>query len=324
VRRALLFSLALGACHTFQDPNVVVDLRVLAMDATFPEQVIDIDLMNPTADPAMVLSQINTTTVCALITDPARDRRLRWSMTLCTFGEGERCDPPTTMIGGGLAEDPDTSKPEPQICANVFPDSNLEDVVLAALDGDQLHGLQGVDYQVQLEVGGEDDDPSLDQFASKTLQLAARVPPDRQANKNPTLDALAATFMDGTSVELPLGRCVDTASPFPIAPATQIILTPVESADAREMYVIPTLDGGSEMFTESLTYQWVATGGKFSTGSTGGPKDPFCNPAPLSTKWTSPKASDLDGPTDISLWVVQRDERFGVTWYESCFEVQPP
>jgi hypothetical protein len=32
---------------------------------------------------------------------------------------------------------------------------------------------------------------------------------------------------------------------------------------------------------------------------------------------------DLDGPTDVSIWIVQRDERFGVHWYESCIHVTP-
>src|SRR5262249_22915272 len=110
-------------------------------------------------------------------------------------------------------------------------------------------------------------------------------------------------------------------NPFTLAPGTQIILTPVETNGARETYVIPTLDGGSEMFTESLTYQWVATAGKFSTGTTGGPRDPFGNPAPLSTRWTAPKG--VTGRTEISMWVVQRDERFGVAWYERCIVVEP-
>ena len=45
MKRALLI-LAAG-CGSFQDPNIVVDLRVISMDATVPEQVIDIDLANP-------------------------------------------------------------------------------------------------------------------------------------------------------------------------------------------------------------------------------------------------------------------------------------
>ena len=31
----------------------------------------------------------------------------------------------------------------------------------------------------------------------------------------------------------------------------------------------------------------------------------------------------LEGPTDVDVWVIQRDERLGVRWYESCIRVVP-
>ena len=44
---------------------------------------------------------------------------------------------------------------------------------------------------------------------------------------------------------------------------------------------------------------------------------------PLFTDWTAPSAKDLDGPTDVSFWFIQRDERLGLTWYEACVRVVP-
>jgi hypothetical protein len=79
----------------------------------------------------------------------------------------------------------------------------------------------------------------------------------------------------------------------------------------------------SRMFTESLTYQWLASAGHFSAGTTGGTRDAFGNPPPLFTDWTAPAAKDLDGPTDVSFWFVQRDERLGLAWYEACVRVVP-
>jgi hypothetical protein len=87
--------------------------------------------------------------------------------------------------------------------------------------------------------------------------------------------------------------------------------------------VIPTLDGGSEVFTESLTYQWIANGGGISRGDTGGPKDPFGNDAPLDTDWTAPSAKDVTEPTDFTVWMIQRDERLGANWLELCIRVDP-
>ena len=50
----------------------------------------------------------------------------------------------------------------------------------------------------------------------------------------------------------------------------------------------------------------------------------FGNPAPLNSTWTAPDASEISQPLDVSLWIVQRDERYGVHWYETCVRVSPP
>ena len=323
MKRALLVLVA--ACGKFQDPNVVVDLRVISLEASVPEQIVEVDFANP-PPPSQVLAQMVPSNVCALVADPSFDgRRLRWSMTLTEQTDDDRVDPgnPSELIGQGLLDDPDITLPEPQMCATVQPDATLVAIVLATLDGDTLHGLQGVQYQVTLRVGGEGADPALDIYAGKALQLATRNPPQRTANTNPSLTEIDVNLPDGTPAALPLGRCVDQAAPLEVPPETKLHLMPIEPPGVRETYVIPTLDGGFETFTESLTYHWIAGAGGFSDGTTGGPRDSFGNEPPLYSDWTSPKASDLDGPTDVPLYIVQRDERLGVHWYESCVRVVP-
>jgi hypothetical protein len=317
VKRAAVIAL-LAACGKFQDPNIVVDLRVVAMTATVPEQVID------TGSDA--LSQLVPSTVCALVADPNFDgRRLRYTMTLCPLGEGDRCDSdaPQSMVVRGLIEDPDITVPEPKMCGTVEPDGNLVGVVKYALDNDILHGLEGEAYEVQLQVGGQDADPSLDLFAAKSMQVIANIPVGRAPNHNPTLTEIDATLPNADPVPLPLGRCVDQAAPLEVPPATKIRLLPIEPDGVRETYDVVKIDGTIQTFTENLTYQWTAGGGGFSDGSTGGPHDPFGNEPPLFSGWTSPAAKDLDGPTNIPIWVVQRDERLGAAWYESCIRVVP-
>jgi hypothetical protein len=346
VKRLVL--IALAGCATFEDPNIVIDIRALAMHATVPEQIVDIDLNNP-PQPEELLQQLVPSTVCMLVADPTNMRRLRWTMTLCPYGDGERCDDdhPQTVIGQGIADDPETSNfdvapktcadqadarqsdptvvvPDGCACATVNPDGNLLGVLLDALDNDPLKGFQGLDYEVMLRVGGEGGDPDLDQYAAKGLRIAARIPSTRTANNNPSMRQLQGQFEGNDPFLLELGRCADNPLPMhEIPPNTKINLFPVESGGARETYVLPTLDGGSEMFTEALTYQWVASGGGLSRGDTGGPHDAFGNDAPLDTDWTSPPADKLDGPTDFTIWIVQRDERLGVSWYETCMRVVP-
>lgn len=322
----LAAALVLGAagCGRFQDPNVVVDLRTLAMRADPPDQLIDVDLTQPVM-PAALLAQLVPTQVCALVADPGADRRLLWSMTLCALLSTERCDDdgPELMLGMGVMDDPETTVPEPAMCVTIMPDANLLALLAFALQGDTLHGLGGLGYGVVLRVGGENGNRDLDQYAAKTLTVSPHIPAARGANHNPSLDRIAAALEDGAPVALPFGRCADNPAPRALAPATKLRLMPIEAAGAREVYTVPTLDGHAETFTESLTYQWIAGAGGFSRGSTGGPRDLSGNPPPLFSDFKSPEASDLDGPTDISLWIIQRDERLGVQWYESCVRVSP-
>jgi len=253
------------------------------------------------------------------------------------------CLPPITLndAGSGLADDPELSAidfTQPGncfangvvasecMCGIVQPDSNLLDVLTTSLNNDSLAGFQGLDYAVVLRVGGENADPSLDQYAQKALRVAARVPANREPNNNPSIQHMQFQTPGVDQADAAIGRCVDPTeegTPIMVLPGTKVNLFPVETDGAREMYVIPTLDGGSEMFTESLTYQWMANGGGISRGDTGGPKDAFGNDAPLDTDWTAPSAKDIKGPTDFTVWMIQRDERLGASWAEICIHVNP-
>ncbi|HMG56445.1 MAG TPA: hypothetical protein VK601_23255, partial [Kofleriaceae bacterium] len=270
---AALGCAAAAGCGSFQDPNIVLDLRVLAIQAEPADQVVDVDLTAP-PNPSALLAQLVPTQVCALVADPALDRRLVWTMTMCPLTLDARCDDgrPQVALGGGLLDDPDTSVPAPPLCATVMPDAQLLGVLLDVLQGDDFKGLGGLDYAVTLRIGGEAGDRELDQYATKTLRVSPRIPADRAANHNPGLDRIDAALEDGTPVALPLGRCLENAEPYPLRAGAVLRLTPVEPDGARERYVVPTLDGRSETFTESLTYQWTASLGGLSHGSTGGPR----------------------------------------------------
>jgi hypothetical protein len=217
-------------------------------------------------------------------------------------------------------DDPDVF-PAPTIA--VPADANLLDILVDELDNDTLHGLGGLTYSLALRIGGEDADPALDQYLSKELQVSPAIPVGRTPNQNPTLDAIATEVDGGDGLALPLGRCEDQPSPLIITPGQKVRFEPHENAATREVYTVPTLDGTTRTFTESVTYQWLATAGKFSDGTTGGGHDAFGNLKPVYTDWTAPSADKIDFLTDVSLWIIQRDERLGVSLYEACVRIQP-
>ncbi|HSK00056.1 MAG TPA: hypothetical protein VK932_02400, partial [Kofleriaceae bacterium] len=253
-RRLLLAAAAAGvaACASFEDPDVVVDLRVLAMRASVPDQVIDIDLSDPAdpPDPVELLDQLVASEMCALVADPAHARRLRWSMTLCVLNSDQLCSSDARrVLASGIAEDPELARPAPRMCATIAPDGNLLGVLLEGLEGDALAGLGGVEYGVSLAVGAEGDDPALDQLAGKRMRVAPRIPAARTANANPSLDRLEATLDGGEPFPLAQGRCVDQPAPVELRPSQTMRITPIEAAGAREVYVVPRLDGEQQSFT---------------------------------------------------------------------------
>jgi len=325
VKRALpLLLVMLGACSSFEDPDIVLDFRVLGMEAEIPEQIIDIDVTQPPKSDE-VLAQLVDTRVCALMSDQNFDRQLRWTATLCNLDNAERCSADVQVkLGSGIWDDPDTTATPDNFCIDVPANGNLLGVALDYLNNDALHGIGGIYYGVSLRVGGVGADENLDLYAAKSLRIQPRIPPELTANTNPFLDHIEVSVDGADNVILQDARCWDQAAPMEVAPESVLRIYPIEPDGVRETYVVPTLDGMSRMFTESLTYQWLASAGAYASGSTGGTRDAFGNPAILWTEWHAPKAKDLEGPTDVDLWIIQRDERLGVKWYRGCVRVVPP
>ncbi|MGE0397726.1 MAG: hypothetical protein AB7T06_13475 [Kofleriaceae bacterium] len=318
--RSVLLATALGVagCTSFEDPTIVVDMRPLAMTAEPPEQLVTLDPSDP-PEPVELLAQLAPTRVCALVVDPQMDRRIRYEMRICTDALGDRCGDPQVVIASGVIDDPDTTTPAPALCATIEPNGNLLGVLVALLESDAFGGLGGLDYNVVLRFGGEGADPALDQYASKHVRVAPKIPVARTPNANPTLRRLEGEVDDsGDNRPLQTGRCVDQ-DPLVVTRGQRVKLSPIEPDEAREPYLTPTLDGQGAMFVESLTYQWLASDGGFSNAATGGPRDAFGNVQPIDTEWRAP--TDIRATTDVDIYVVQRDERLGSNWYTTCVRV---
>jgi len=326
MKRALLVALApavlAAGCGSFEDPAIVIDLRVLGMTADPPEQLVPYDPANP-PDPSTI--QLAPVQICALIAEPDVVEPLDYVMTVCPpHGDG-RCDPtePSIAIGGGTIQDPETAATPQVACAQLDPSPTLFAVITQAIKNDPLAGFDHVDVAAVMQVYPTGAPPDQAIWATKAVRFGAQVPADRRPNHNPTLTELDWTRSDDSTGALALGRCVDQAAPLEAAPGEEIDIIPVEPPGAREAYVVPTFDGGEQHLTENLSYQWLAGAGKWKRSDTGGPKDAFGNDPQLDTVWTAPAAADVGTGLDVPIWVIQRDERLGEAWYESCVHVHP-
>jgi hypothetical protein len=333
--RALALALApvAAGCATFEDPTIVLDLRVVAMTAEPPEQVVDLDLAAPPA-PGALLAQLGPTRVCAHVADPGAVRALRWSMAACLPADDLRCDPalPRLALAEGRLGDPETTGDADggRACAQIEYGADPAGWIALlerALARDPTSGLAGLDYAIELRVGDPDAPPALDAFAVKQVRLSARFPATKVANHNPRVADLQLTARSARQ-SAPRRRCpqqVAYQDDFVVRPGDVVTLFPLEPGQGtdepvREEFTIPTLEGGFETFTETLSYQWLAGAGAFRDSTTGGPPDLFGNETPLGTKWTAPQVAEA---TDVPIWVIQRDERLGASLVETCIQVRP-
>lgn len=323
--RALAPALALAAaaCGSFEDPSIILDLRPIAIVVEPPEQVVDVDPANPLA------VEFEDVELCALVADPLR-RQLEWSMVACPPQRDLRC---TTLDEPFLVLDPPVTVGPPagvsqEACATLPAGPELTAIVRSTIENDSLGGFGGVDINVSLRVvpAGAPEEEAI--YAGKAVRFSVRLPEERVANQNPVMTELAAQLDRGTGLEEPIalasGGCGASNDPLIITDTVRLKLSPRPLDGAAETYVVPTFEGGSRTFTENLRYQWLATAGDFSRGETGGPRDAAGNPATISTEWRPPELRTDETGRNIDLWVVQRDERGGTSWLETCIRVVPP
>lgn len=317
---ALALTLALTACDPgFENPTEVLDLRPLAMVAEPPEQVLDLDPQNlPT--PEQLLAMLQPITVCGLVGDPL-ERELRWKMTLCVEDTDVRCDEsrPKVLLGTGVMPDPERALPRPQMCARIEPNLPLLLVLQSAIEADPLAGFSGIDLLVSWEL---EADGQATLYAGKRVRYAARQPAQRTANRNPTLTELRVRQGEAER-PLVLGRCVDQADPLTVRAGERVELVPIEPEGLRETYVLPTFEGEIREFTETIEYQWYTSSGTFASLGSGGKRDPFGNLPGVDNTFRAKPAKDVPEPVEAEVWIVQRDERLGEAWYQSCIRVTP-
>lgn len=323
-----------AGCGDFETPSIVLDLRVLGIVVEPPEIVVPVDVIDESGSPGSV--QLDDVEVCALVADTTESRELWYAMAACVPTRTLRCDDPERVVidlGEGVVADPEEAGEPVRICATLrsteavlavlldeLEERGSEEAVLAWLIGEGGN----LDIQVEMRLRGAGEPEDRTSYASKRMRYALPLPPERVANQNPYLDDLHVFLTDSDEpVSMPAGRCGDM-EPLTVAPGAVLRFEPVESEAVREDYLVPTFDGGSRMFTENLTYAWYATHGDWQRENTGGPRDFVGNEPPLDSEWQAPGDANVVGDgLDVPIWVVQRDERGGLSWRETCVRVVP-
>lgn len=245
---------ALAGCASFEDPTIALDLRVLAIETTPPEQVLDVDPANPPTIDELLL-QLQPIRVRALITEPNFNAELVWTMTACILEErGGRCDPEQLSFefAGGLLQDPEVfplgapcKDQNKEIgntaCGLLVPDNRLVQMLVAALDADPTAGLGGVDIGISLRVRDNYITPPAEAFAEKRIRFVARIPADRRPNNNPNIDQLLLG-RGGFGAEFQKSHCSDLGQVNTVNPGESVTLFPVSRESDKEEYVLPTLE----------------------------------------------------------------------------------
>jgi hypothetical protein len=317
----LLAALAAAGCGNFETPSIVLDLRTIGAIAEPPEVVAPFDLEDPEAS----IDELEEVSVCVLPADPTESRRLEWNMVACAPQDSKRCDDagaPFVDVGFGFIDDPEETGQRP--CGVIPVNAGLVAVIEDAVSADSLAGFGGIAVQVEIWVRPEGATLAEAAFAAKQVLYAPQIPAERVANSNPTVERFEYTIDGGAEpLDLPLGRCGEI-TPVELAAGSAITIEPIEPDGVREDYVLPTFDGEVRMITEYMRYAWYATAGDWRREESGGPRDFAGNQPPLDTTWTADIAEEeLGDGLDVPLWMIQRDERGGQSWYESCLHVTP-
>lgn len=310
-----LLSAACG--FQFERRSEVIDRRILAIRAEPPEVIVDGTLSAPAVQ------------LTALVVDPsAPDAVAEYEWRVCARVPGliDTIDSDT----GRCREADDL----PPIDAGEAPLGSLGVTVPVPAELAML--LQGagaaslaLSMTVNAQLSVQTDQGPIVGF--KRLVLSTATPPGRQPNRNPRLSAL---LFDGevweadTPIRIRHGACdpakrvevVDRTRPGELVKVCEHKITPVFDEAEAETYPQQKFDGDVIELRELLQFDWYVDHGSVSEERTEqysgvGPR----KYDPVSTNWREPPE-----PRDMTVWVVVRDGRLGVSWEKRRVEFVAP
>ena len=306
----------------------MVDLRTLAMRAEPPDQVIDVDLhpagdagraARPArADPGLRAGRRSGRRPAPAVVDDAvraaqhRPLRRRRPRERARHGPRRRSRRPRS--------------PSPRCASRSMPDGNLLGLLAFVLRG--RHAARPGRRRLRRRAPGRRRErrprsrPVRGQDAARCRRGSR---PSAPRTTTPRSTRIDATLEDGQRrCTLPLGRCADNPAPLPARPGHQAAAHAgrvgrrargLRRADPRRP--VRDLHREPDLPVDRQRRRVLA---RLDRRAARPDRQPARRCSPTSSRR---RAGDLDGPTDVSLWIIQRDERLGVQWYESCIRVAP-
>jgi hypothetical protein len=332
--------LAPGGCADFPNPSTVTDLRVLAVRVE-PSEII-LDPAAPAAIPDI--------TITPLLVDPrGGGRPLRISVDVCpndptaTSPPGNADDPtgypsggPHTSVGSArcdrhpdrvaVAADVDPAA-TPGVVARLDPAwvaTAFQRDVFIGVDGRPHGGFDlGMPVVFQITARALDSDAPADTVVAikRVVLWAAPVRADQRPNVLPAIASVRAYDRRDEDTAEPLPDAVmplDEGASLPVPP-DGLWVDP--ALGEPEGYVTSVLDRATgdavpyDIARETLRYNFFATAGSFGALETSSEPPPGVTAPPrphLESKYRPPPPDER--PADVTIWIVVRDERGGVSW----------
>lgn len=277
--RWLALLAVLCACTPdFQARSDVTDLRVLAVQAEPPEALYG-------------ANGVDDVVVTVLAVDPSPHSAFSLAFDVCAPTDSLRCDDGPIYFSGALPPQQDGTF---QLRLSV-----PQEVLQAALQADDLKGLNGIRAQLSLTV--DDGTAHGPQYASKVLVYSPRGVPTPNHNPQMSGSLLSSdgdqigTLMPGDALHLPADK-------------SQIGLRPLLATGAREIYQVTDLTGNVITLTEQPQYAFYQTGGAdLDTDTAYEPLDGGAPPDGLARIRANTGGSG-------TFYVVVRDARGGESW----------
>ena len=156
-------------------------------------------------------------------------------------------------------------------------------------------------------------------------------PATQVPNTNP--DLLGINLYPHRVDGIPMDKYPEGFGPTISIANDQLFVEPSFDPSAAESYFLRVNNADTGMIEtqcrqELLTFQFFATAGSFSPAERRSELSPVLTPPanghiPIDSQYNPPKADQIPADGRVTVWIVARDERAGVSWSSQDFTLQP-